>query len=150
MCAAIAFPEYPLQPKHGVPMVLEGTLLALGADGGGNWSLMQHGTADNQAKPCTGVLVYTGVAPIGFIQESSDTLAVAGEQVTVYVSGIVWAIAGAAITKGMPVMSETAVQTGRVIAVTDGHWAIGIAWADAAAEDDAIPVLIDLVAYEAA
>jgi hypothetical protein len=147
--AAIATPEYVLNPKDGIPMILEGTLLALGADGGGNWSLVQPGTADNQAAVCTGVLVYTGPAPIGFINEHSDTLAVAGEQVTVFMGGVVWAIAGAAITKGRPVMSQAAVQSGRVVTCTDGNWGIGIAMAAAAAEDDAIPIWIQLIAYEA-
>lgn len=147
--AAIATPEYVINPQHGIPMLLEGTLLALGSDGGGNWSLVKPGTADNQAAVATGVLVYTGPAPIGFINEHSDTLAVAGDQVTVFQGGVVWAIAGAAITKGRSVMSETAVQSGRVITTTDGHWGIGIAMAAAAAEDDAIPVWIQLHAYEA-
>ncbi len=130
-------------------MILEGTMLAIGADGGGNWSLVEGGTADNQALICDGVLVYTGPAPIGFIQEHSDTVAVAGEQVTVFTAGIVWAIAGAAITKGVSVMSEAAAQSGRVVTTTDGHWGIGIAMAASGAEDDAIPVLISLHAYEA-
>ena len=145
--AAIATAEHPILPLGPVSQILEGTLLALGSDGGGNYSLMEVGTLDNQIKPCTDVLVYTGVAPIGFIQEHSDTLAVAGDQVTVFTAGLVWAVAGAAITKGMPVMSEGATQTGRVIAVTDGHWSIGIAWAAAAAEDDMFPVLIDKQIY---
>ena len=146
--AAIATAEHPVLPRGPMSYILEGTLLALGSDGGGNYSLMEVGTLDNQIKPCTDVLVLTGVAPIGFIQEHSDTLAVATDQVTVFTAGVVWAVSGAAVTKGMPVMSEGATQTGRVITATSGNWAIGIALAASGAEDDMIPVLINIHAHE--
>jgi ethanolamine utilization microcompartment shell protein EutS len=146
---AITMPHKIIQPGRGIPMILEGTLVAVGSDGGANYSLMKCGTANNQAAPCTDVMAYTGAAPIGFINEHSGTLVAAGEQVTVFVSGVVWAVAGAAITKGKAVMSEAATQTGRVVTVTDGNWAVGIALDAAGAEDDMIPVLIHIFSYEA-
>jgi len=134
-------------PRGPLSYILEGTLLAIGSDGGGNYSLVEVGTADNQIKPCTDVLVETGPAPIGFIQEYSDTLAVATDQVTVFTAGVCWAVSGAAVTKGRPVMSEGATQTGRVVVATTGHWAIGFALAASGAEDDMIPILIGIHMY---
>ncbi len=146
--AAIATAQFPINRIHGWPYILEGTLLALGSDGGGNYSCMELGTLDNQIMPADSVLVETGPAPVGFIQEDSATLAVAGDEVTVYGPGaIVWAVAGAGITKGRPVMSEAAAQTGRVVTATDGHWAIGIAMATAGAEDAYLPVLVQIFVY---
>jgi len=107
-------------------------------------SLMKLGTASNQVAPCTGVHATSAfIPPIGFIQIDSATLAAAGDQVTVWGPGsIVYAVAGAAITKGLMVMSEAATQTGRVVTVTDGNFGIGIALVASTAEDDVIPVLV--------
>jgi hypothetical protein len=143
--AAITLPNYPRQLTGlKIPMVLEGTLLAFGSDGGANYSLMGLGTASNQAAPCTDVLATSAfIPPIGFIQVDSATLAVATDQVTVYGAGnIVYAVTGAAVTKGLMVMSEAATQTGRVVTVTDGNFAIGVAMVASTAEDDVIPVLV--------
>ena len=143
--AAIVFPSIPIQLTGlKIPMELEGTLLAVGSDGGGNYSLMQCGTAPYQIKPCTDVMTVAGlVAPIGFIQIESDTLGVATDKCTLYGPGnVVWAMAGAAIAVGQPVMSEAATQTGRVVVLTDTHFWAGIALTAAAAEDDMIAVLV--------
>lgn len=152
--AAIAFPEYPIKPGDAVPMILEGTLTALdavAADGGAaNWSLVIAGTADNQITPGIDTYAHAAVCPLGFINEHSDTLAVAGDQVTLYQSGIVWAIAGGAIAKGRPVMSEaTATQvSGRVTVGSTGFWCVGIAMAAAAALNDAIPIRVAFFQYD--
>jgi len=87
-----------------------------------------------------GVTTSTTVPPTGLttadVADGSSTAAA----VSVAVSGVANAEAGAAVQEGVAVMATTA---GKVITCTSGNVALGLALEDAAADGDMISVLID-------
>ena len=77
---------------------------------------------------------------IGFIKEEGTAVA-SGDHVAVYITGVVYAVAAAAISAGAP--CETAA-AGRVQTAGTGDDVVGYALAAAAGAGDAFPLLISL------
>lgn len=134
--AAITFPHSAIKRGQSISMECGAAMTALGSSGGGGYSLVKIGAA-------AGLCIQSSAADaqdvIGFLQEDGDTPA-AGDQVTVYLDGIVWAIAAGTITYAQMCESAT---NGRVQAAAATDACVGICLQfGGAAVGDRFPLLI--------
>jgi hypothetical protein len=117
--AAITIPHHWIKPGESFNATCGADMTAIATGGGGYSCVIQNGTTGGQ-------VIQSAAADtivLGFLQEVSATEPKSGDQVTVYYSGIVWAVAAGAIAYMAPCESAAA---GRVQAAASTDYMVGI------------------------
>ena len=134
--AAITIPHNWIKPGESFSAVTGAAFTAIATGGGGYTCVIQDGSTG-------GSVIQSAAAndtPLGFTQEDTATAPASGDQVTVFYTGIVWAVSAGTIAYMGE--CETAA-AGRVQAAATGDYCVGICLAPGGtAVNDRFPLMI--------